>query len=133
MKTIKNKSITLNLIPSLSVSFKEASFDVPLVEEGGIYHFLLETLQRLGLTPMESFLAGLCIASLFGYIFCQLINSGAYHSGWVRGGTDKLLMNHKEALEWRAAKEHCGFLLVPVFNPYNRMQVMYLLVLLYGD
>ena len=55
MKTIKNKSITLNLIPSLSVSFKEASFDVPLVEEGGIYHFLLETLQRLGLTPMVFF------------------------------------------------------------------------------
>lgn len=128
MKTTKNQSITLNLIPSLSVSFKEASFDVPLAEEGGIYHFLLDTLQRLGLTPMESFLAGLCIASLFGYIFCQLINSGAYHSGWVRGGTDKLLKNHKEALEMRAAKQVTLDMGLPVggdegsvFNPpYNR-------------
>lgn len=134
MKTTKNQSITLNLIPFLSVSFKEASFDVPLAEEGGIYHFLLETLQRLGLTPMESFLAGLCIASLFGYIFCQLINSGAYHSGWVRGGTDKLLKNHKEALEWRAAKQVTldmglsvgGEKEGSVFNPpYNRMHPNY--------
>merc|ERR1711865_1200804 len=66
-------------------------------------------------------------------IFCQLINSGAYHSGWVRGGTDKLLMNHKEALEWRAGRKVTLDMGLPigdddssVFNtPYDRMHPSY--------
>ena len=102
---LENKSLTLNFIPIVSVSFRERSLDFPLVEEGDIYEFLFETLRGLGLTQMESFLIGLCIVSLLGYIFCQLINHGAYHLGWVRAGTDKLLMNHKEILERRVSEK----------------------------
>jgi hypothetical protein len=104
-KRFQNQYLTLNFIPIVSVSFRERSADFPLVEEGDIYEFLFEILRGLGLTQMESFLAGLCIVSLFGYIFCQLINDGAYHLGWVRAGTDKLLMNHKETLEMRVAEK----------------------------